>query len=157
MPHRFLNSSCEILFAAMATILVAAGNVLEAGFGGGPTIWDTNQLRMFCLIGAIGGAFVSILSFPVPVKDEGGASPARRMAAKFISSGISGMAFTPVIIKWFGWSMNVDVVLAASAAVALCAVGVLHQLVPLVTRRVIGWFSGTLPECKAPADKTSAQ
>lgn len=138
MPYRFITLNIAELFAAVFSVMLAAATSIVSGTLSAQTIWDQSQLRMFCLIGALGGAFLAVALFP---PKEGAGSPVRRLAAKFLSSGIAGMLFTPIVIRWREWPLDVDVVLAVSGAVALVAVTVLHTAIPILLRRLNTWLN----------------
>jgi hypothetical protein len=89
-------------------------------------IFDDFKLRGWCIAGACGGALVSIFVFTLP-------SP-RELAFKLLASGISGMMFSPMFLRWLGWPVDVDSVLFASGSVSLCAWSVLQVAVPLFTK-----------------------
>lgn len=143
MPLRLLHGPVsDLTAAALSMMMLAASSVID-GISNGQTIYDNGQYRMFCLIGAIGGAFLAVAIFP-PRETEG--NYARRLAIKFFSSGVAGCLFTPVIIQWRSWPVNVDTVLAVSGAVALVAVSLIHALVPLFVRRVLKRIDSSFPD-----------
>lgn len=131
MSHRFFGPA-EVIFAAVASMLAAIGGVNDLA---SPAIWDKSQFRIFCLLGAIGGAFLAIALFP-PRERVGNYS--RRLAIKFVSSGVAGLLFTPIVIRWQGWPVDVDIVLAVSGVVALMSVSLISALVPVFVKRIVG-------------------
>lgn len=99
-------------------------------------IFDDSKLRGWCIAGSCGGAILSIFLFPLPNPKE--------LAFKLLASGISGMMFSPMFLRWIGWQVDVDTVLFTSGGVALFSWGVLQILVPLVTKFVppiFAWFA----------------
>lgn len=138
MPHRFISPSMEIMFAwAGAFIATLAGIANASGIDNlsSPAIWDKSQLRLWCLLGSLGGAFLAVAL--IPSREHTG-NYARRLALKFAASGISGLIFTPIVIRWCGWPVDSDVVLAVSATVAMLAVGTLSALYPYWLKWVTG-------------------
>lgn len=87
-------------------------------------------LRLYCLLGALGGGVLAVLL-------TGGAG-FREMAGKWTVGVLSGLLFTPWIIKVFSIYPSPDYIVAASGAVALLAWGCLHKLLPVLERLVIG-------------------
>ena len=120
------------MLAALASLLAAVAGIDDLT---SPAIWDKSQFRIFCLLGSIGGAFLAIALFP-PRESVGNYS--RRIAIKFVSSGIAGLLFTPIVIRWQGWPADVDTVLAVSGTVALMSVSVISALVPVFVKRIVG-------------------
>lgn len=94
------------------------------------SVLDDNRLRMFSLVGALGGAVISICLFPL----KGGL---KAMAARLTVSVISGTFFAPVfvfapaLIDMSSWVSVTDRTLALSGLVALFSWGVLQEIVPL--------------------------
>jgi uncharacterized membrane protein len=123
-----------MMLAVFASVIAAIAGVDDLT---SPAIWDKSQFRIFCLLGAIGGAFLAIALFP-PREQLGNYS--RRLALKFVSSGIAGLLFTPIIIRWQKWPIDVDTVLAVSGIVALVSVSIISALVPIFVKKVVGKF-----------------
>lgn len=123
-----------MMLAAGFSMLAAAAGIDNLS---SPAIWDKTQFRLFCLLGSIGGAFLAIALFP---PREAVGNYTRRIAIKFAASGISGLLFTPIIIRWQGWPVDVDVVLAVSGCVALTSVSIISALVPIFVKKVAGRF-----------------
>lgn len=132
MPYRFLTGPCEVMFAAFVAMLSSLGAIDDLT---SPAIWDKTQFRAFCIAGALGGAFLSIALFPPRGTDS---HQSRNQALRFGSSAISGLLFTPVVIRWQGWPVDVDVVLAVSGGVALVSVSVISAVVPFLIRKITG-------------------
>lgn len=143
MPYRLLNGHIsDIMAAAVSMCMLAVTSVVD-GLTQGQTIYDNGQYRMFCLIGALGGAFLAVAIFP-PKEREGNYS--RRLAIKFFASGVAGCLFTPIIMSWRGWPVNVDTVLAVSGGVALSAVTLIHSLWPILVRKFTGKIDGAFSD-----------
>lgn len=100
--------------------------VLMGSGGTGGSLFDDERLRLVCLSGSIGGAIVSVGLFRPRNTQE--------LAWKLTCSGLSGMMFSPMIMRYIGWPLEADHVLAASGSVALLSWGVLQMAVPLMTR-----------------------
>ncbi len=98
-------------------------------------IFEDRQRIAYCLIGAMCGAFVSVAIFP---PQEGEKSLVRGMGAKFGCSAIGGIILTPKAVYYAGWDPNADNLITASFFVATIAVSLLHTVLPLLEKRVIG-------------------
>ncbi len=96
------------------------------------TIMDDARLRYTCIIGAIGGALISIAMFSTP--------KFRPMAAKFIVSAVSGSMLTPVIMRVSAVPVDTDWTIGAACMVAILAYSVIHALAPLVPRALAAIF-----------------
>lgn len=124
MPHRF-DGLFTIIAAALASIfscLAAALPDLSAISDG--TILNDTQMRFACLAGALGGAVLSVLIFPPKLVTR------NTIASKFVASGISGVIFSPMALRWLHLPRDFDTVLGCSAVVSLIAIGVLRISVP---------------------------
>lgn len=124
MPHRLLSAPLEVMLAWFYALVAAAAGIDDLA---SVAIWDKSQLRLWCLLGSLGGAFLAVAVLP---SHELTGNYARRLALKFVSSGLAGLIFTPIVIRWRGWPVDSDVVLATSAAVALLAVGTISAVYP---------------------------
>lgn len=134
MPHRILGPHFEIIIAWFGSMLAVTAGIDDLS---NVAIWDKSQLRLWCLLGSLGGAFLTVAILP---SHEHTGNYARRLALKFASSSIAGLIFTPIVIRWRGWPVDSDVVLAVSAFVALISVSTISALYPVwlkwVTNRV---------------------
>ena len=128
MPHRFdgLFTLLASAIAGMSACLAAALPDLSAISDG--TILNDTQMRFACLAGALGGAVLSVLIFPPKMVTH------RTIASKFFASGISGIIFAPIALRWLRLPRDFDTVLGTAAGVALTAIGVLRIAVPLWER-----------------------
>lgn len=129
-----LAGICVSLLAADASavplkLTAANGQSVDVVVSG---VMDSSALRLYCISGALGGAFVSICLFPVAEWQVG--------ARKALASALSGVVFSPLLLHWWNMTLTVDYVLGISAAVALCSWSVLQVLAPLVPGVVARWF-----------------
>lgn len=115
------------------TLKTTAGETVNLVTSAGAGIMNDSQLRLFCLSGALGGALISLGLFKIDSMQEG--------ARKVGVSSISGVVFTPLIMHWWGISLQTDYVLGFAATVALCSWTVLQLVVPMVGGMVAKWFS----------------
>ena len=110
--------------AAMAASLPdASAAVTQAA-----SLLDDSRLRLVCVAGSLGGAVLSVMLFTIQTHKE--------LAQKLISSSISGIVFSPVIIRYAHLESSTDLVLAVSAVTALLSWGVLQIAVPFAQ----SWF-----------------
>ncbi len=86
------------------------------------------RLRLYCIIGALGGAVLSVGMFPPPRQGL------RPFALKFFCSSIAAVLFSPALVRKFGIPMDPDYILAFSGAAGLCAWAMIQVLVPLTLR-----------------------
>lgn len=132
MPHRIMSAPLEMLIAWFSFVVTATAGIDDLT---SVAIWDKSQLRLWCMLGSIGGAFLAVAVLP---SHENTGNYTRRIAMKFASSGIAGLIFTPIVIRWRGWPVDSDVVLAVSATVALLAVGTISMLYPIWVKWILG-------------------
>lgn len=97
------------------------------------SVMSDSQLRLYCISGALAGAIISLALFKMTTVQE--------MASKLAVSGLSGVVFTPILMHWMNANLQLDYVLAYSAATALCSWTVLQIAVPLVGGWFAKWFS----------------
>lgn len=149
MPTRlqFLNDVFTIAAGAVASmfacIAAALPNLAAATDG---TILTDTQMRFACIAGALGGAILSVLIFP-PRK-----ATHRNVAAKFFASGVSGVIFAPMVVRWANLPRDFDSVIATSAIVALTAIGVLRLAVPAIERIAGKKLSSIEPPKEPPSE-----
>ncbi len=87
-------------------------------------------LRLWCLLGALSGGVIMVLLTKI-------GSP-KEMSAKWIVSTLSGVIFTPWLLRISEIPAISDYIVAASAGVALLSWGCLHALLPILEKQVIG-------------------
>jgi hypothetical protein len=90
------------------------------------SVMDDARLRLICIAGSLGGAVLSVGLFKL--------SHVRDMAVKLVCSSFSGILFAPMVLRWIGWTRDLDAVLAVSGLTALMSWTVLQMAVPAVTR-----------------------
>lgn len=86
------------------------------------------RLRLYCIIGALGGGWLSVWMFPPP-KDG-----IRPFAGKFSCSAIASIMFSPALMRKFGIPLDPDFILAASGCFGLVAWALIQLGVPLILR-----------------------
>lgn len=121
-----VGAMSAIIASTSPEIAIAATAGMEAMSNGTVVIFEDFKLRGWCIAGACGGALVSILVFPLPKP--------RALAFKLVASGISGMMFSPMIIRWSGLQVDVDTVVFVSGIVALLSWGCIQIAVPVATK-----------------------
>lgn len=90
------------------------------------SILDNVLLRSWCMIGAIVGAWIFMVL--APSKEP----TLHRLASRFVASAASGIIITPTIIHFAKWPAQVDTVAGLACVVAMCALGVLEKVLPLM-------------------------
>lgn len=129
MPHR-LDGLFTILASAVASILAClAASVPDLSTLTGHTILNDAQMRFACIIGALGGAILNVAIFPPRVATR------HAIAIKFVASGLSGMIFAPLAIRWLRLTPDFDIVIFISAAVALVAIRLIRLAIPLIEKK----------------------
>jgi hypothetical protein len=141
-PHE--NSLIAVVASSLVAMLAAALSAVQPIVSDAAvtvqevaralTVMDDDRMRMVCLAGSIGGALLSILLF------MGDAPKARPMIAKLFASGIAGMIFSPMAIKWANLSVDTDTLLFVSGVVALMSYSVLQKAVPLFNKLGEKWL-----------------
>lgn len=116
-----------LIAAAVGMFAAAAAAVLPSP---DPTaalsVMDDERLRLICIAGSLGGAVLSVGLFKL--------HHVRDMAVKLVCSSFSGVLFAPMVLRWLGWSRDLDAVLAVSGMTALLSWTVLQMAVPAITR-----------------------
>lgn len=116
-----------VIAAAVGMFAAAAAAVLPTP---DPTavlsVMDDARLRLICVAGSLGGAVLSVGLFKL--------HHVRDMAVKLVCSSFSGILFAPMVLRWLGWSRDIDAVLAVSGLTALMSWTVLQKAVPALTR-----------------------
>lgn len=131
------ESSVLVSAVAIAAIAAAAAAVAPE-VAHAVNVIDDQKLRLICVAGSLGGAVLSVGVFPP--------RHIRDMAFKLMCSGISGVLFSPVLLRWLGWSVDTDVVLATSGAVALLSWASLQVGVP----KIVGILTGRIDKWGGP-------
>jgi hypothetical protein len=116
--------------AGAAASLMAA--IIPEGMAHSLNIIDDSKLRLICISGSLGGAILSVGIFPPPAS-----SGVRGLALKISCSSISGVLFSPMVMRWMNFPIQTDEVLAIAGAVALVSWSTLQMAVPLFTK-IIG-------------------
>lgn len=86
------------------------------------------RLRLYCIIGALGGAWLSVGMFPPP---KNGIRP---FALKFSCSCIAAIMFSPALMHKIGVILDPDYVLAVSGLFGLVSWAMIQIAVPLFLR-----------------------
>lgn len=126
MPKILFSITC---FAAVDAAFVAA---VPSG-----EVFDDVRTTAICVIGAIIGAFLTVAVFP-PTNDTD-TNTIRRLALKFGSSMLSGIAFTPGLMQYIGLEKTTDLLMATAAIISVFAVTILHLLAPRV-ESIVRWM-----------------
>lgn len=128
------------LMPAVTEVSKAAQEVIKAM---DVNVMDDARLRLVCLAGSIGGALVSVLLFQLP--------KIKALVAKLVVSGLSGMMFTPILVRHLGLTLDTDTLIASSGLVALLSYSVLQAIVPVLQKAAEKWLG---MKVGAPDDKT---
>lgn len=92
-----------------------------------------NWLRAYCIVGAVLGSILAIAIYPPKEVSQFQFKTAiRKAAANLTVSLISGIMFTPVIIRYFELPRDGDWVLFSAGTVSLLSVSVLSALLPIL-------------------------
>ena len=98
---------------------------------------DTYLLTVV-ILGSLAGGAISYMSFPLPTP--------KAMAFKFLTSGLAGIVFSPVIATLLTTYMDIDMTgmfaLAVSAVVAVCSWSVIQVAEPFAAK-FASWWMGT--------------
>ena len=142
--ERIRSELATIIYAAiigaLSSLLAAvAPNVGPESTNAILSIIDDSKLRLICVAGSLGGAILSVGFFP----PERNGNVIRGVALKLSCSSISGVMFTPAIMRWFNIEFQTDIVLACSGTVSLLSWSVLQMAVPLITRIIRGRITDT--------------
>jgi uncharacterized protein YacL len=116
-------------------VLVSVDPVVDPVMVTTSVLFENVALRSACAVGSVMGALLSILLFPCM-----SANALREMSAKFLASLISGVLFTPVVMRTSGLVMDLDHVVACSGAIAFFSVTVLHKSLPMLESTLGAWF-----------------
>lgn len=127
MPLRLLTH-LEVPFAALVTLVAAAAGIDDLT---SVAIWDKSQLRLWCIVGSIFGAFLAVGILP---SHERHGNYSRRLAIKFVASFMCGIVLTPIVIRWRQWPVDSDVVMCVAFIVAMLAVSLISAGYPHLMR-----------------------
>lgn len=90
-----------------------------------------NWLRAYCIIGSVLGAILSIAIYPP--QEPASKNSIRQSATKLIVSLLSGIVFTPVLVRYLDVPLDGDWILFGAGTVSLLSVSVLTAALPLIT------------------------
>lgn len=135
------ESSIPLVIAAvvcmLSTLLAAIVPDADAAQAGGIVIMDDSRLRLICIAGSLGGAVVSVMLFTVTSHKE--------LARKMTVSCISGIVFSPVIMRYVSLDPTTDYVLLCSAVTAMLSWTLLQTVIPMVTQKIVTKIGGVPP------------
>jgi len=117
-------------------------------------IMEDNMLRLFCFIGAMGGAWASVWMFPREKDDTGTQIPmsTKELGGKFTVSVGAGTMLTPMLMQWWQMPLVSDWCLGTAFLVALLSWGVLKLAVPIATMVGVKWFDNKTNRILVPPD-----
>ena len=82
------------------------------------------SLRLACLSGALLGALITI-----GLSQE--SDTLRKLTLRALTAVVAGLAFTPLLLRWLGYTPDVDVVLGFSAGLGAVSTAVLKVVMTL--------------------------
>lgn len=131
MNHHLILAA-GVLTEFVAAFMLAQASVMPVT---GPTsdLFDDTKLTGLCVLGAMMGAFLSIALFP-PKDDDSDKGKIQKLALKFGSSLFTGVAFTPLVIKYYELQLSADWVVGVSTGVAAIGVMAIHIGMPYLTK-----------------------
>jgi len=106
-----LAHPCGLQTIALLSVVEMA-SALAVVEGNAP-ISTNSELRAFCIIGATFGAWIGVLAFQ---PKKGGW---RAWSAKLLISLLTGIAFTPLALRWSHMPLDADYALGVSSMVSL--------------------------------------
>lgn len=138
-----------IVIPDMAFVATAADAVTARA-----SIMEDNMLRLFCFIGAMGGAWASVWMFPREKDDAGAQIPmsTKELGGKFTVSIGAGTMLTPMLMQWWKMPLVSDWCLGTAFLVALLSWGVLKLAVPIATMVGVKWFDNKTSRILVPPD-----
>jgi hypothetical protein len=143
--YGFVVFFCNLIVLEQGRTLLLVNVVAPAIFQEKVTaevVLDNTVLRTACLTGSFLGAFLAICLWPTTAADT--VMSIRQVGAKFLASAITGVAATPMMVRWMGWSLDTDILVGAAFIVSFLSVGVIHRAAPLipelVVERIRRWF-----------------
>lgn len=162
--------SALILILLMAQATTAAAMLLEAVPGEQVVLADKdgeekreevvviigdNYLRAWCIVGSVFGSILSVALFPPSEKSQTVA--VRRISVNCLISMISGVMFSPVLVRFYDLPRDGDWVLFTSGVVSLSSVSVLQLTVPLIPLMAKGKFKALFKSALLDAEPTSQE
>lgn len=140
------ESSISIVVAATLGALSAllAAIMPEPSTAASLALMDDSRLRLICIAGSLGGAVLSVMLFKIDNHKE--------LVRKLCCSSISGVVFSPIVIRHFQMDSSTDYVLAVSAVTALLSWSLLQILIPFVTKHITQKIVGD-SEAEKPTTK----
>lgn len=124
-----INENHIILIVAATQAAVAAVDVATAPHR---DVYDDGRLIGLCVLGSIMGAFLAVAAFKPVIQPEQDPKRMHSLSLKFGVSMVSGVAFSPLIIRHIIHDISPDIVVGISGIVALVAVTCLHKVAPMV-------------------------
>lgn len=124
-----LNENHALLLVAAAQAAVAAVEVVASPH---KDVYDDGRMIGLCVLGSIMGAFLAVAAFKPQGAGESDPKRMHSLSLKFGVSMVSGVAFSPLIIRNTVNDISPDIVVGISGIVALVAVTGLHKVAPLV-------------------------
>lgn len=140
-----LVTVAAIMELVPAAILIAqdtaqkTAEVLQVISEGAATgIFTNTTLRACCIIGSFLGGLLAVTLGPSAEDTQ--TKMLRRMGLKFTASAISGIVFTPLVLRWIKMTPDVDTTLCISASVAFLSVMTLALFIPWYENQVKGYL-----------------
>lgn len=127
------SSLAAALMPAVQEVSAQAQEVIRAL---NVNVMDDARLRLVCLAGSLGGGLLSIMIFPLPTT--------KALVGKLFASGIAGMMFSPMVMRWSSLPLDTDMLLFVSCVVALLSYTLLQGIVPMANRFIEKWFGSKL-------------
>ena len=124
-----LSENHIILAVAATQAAVAAVEVVAAPQR---DVYEDGRMIGLCVLGSIMGAFLAVAAFKPQPPDENDPKRMHSLSLKFGVSMVSGVTFSPLIIRNTVNDISPDIVVGISGIVALVAVTGLHKVAPLV-------------------------
>ena len=124
-----LSENHIVLLVAAAQAAVAA---VEVAATPQRDVYDDGRMIGLCVLGSIMGAFLAVAAFKPQPFGENDPKRMHSLSLKFGVSMVSGVTFSPLIIRHTIHSVSPDIVVGISGIVALVAVTFLHKVAPLV-------------------------
>lgn len=93
-------------------------------------VFDDSRLIGLCVLGSIMGAFLASSIFSDSAQPQ--EKRVQRLSMRFGISMVSGVTFSPLVIRKVGMQISPDIVVGISGLVALVAVTSLQKVVPIV-------------------------
>ncbi len=129
------------LFLASFEAMAAMNLLLADAAGAG--VLDDDRLRLWCILGSIGGAFLSLTVFPPAEAPE--RVTAWRYFTKLGASFFCGFALSPFIVEHLALELTSSNAVSVSFMTALFAVSGLHAALPVVEQWWTRYLKAKLP------------